>query len=566
MPARVQIIVEAKDAASGILRGITSQFGALGTVMDDLTTRNINWGNIATSATMLVVDGLKQSMQATMEYAQQVRDLSLASGQGAEETSRMLQVMDDFQLTADDATTAVRTLTKEGLAPTMDTLADLADQYVGLNDAQAKNELILKNLGRSGLQWANMLSKGGDALRQMSASVNDNLILTDASIKASEEYRLTLDQWNDAVQGVKVSIGSGLLPVLTDLMNWQLDNARAAELAKEQGISLTFATKAQVDAIREQVAAERDAANAKNDTTNAANNESGALDNNTDAAKTNADAMKELSRANQAVLSNMFTLQSASESYAEGEADRAGKLAAIEAERNQLILQTNALRASGQMTLEKQNELTARGIELEQEYAAVQAEGVKATADAEEVRKKMIYSMLEQKLAQDGITDSKDVQYLQDTAVQMGLVDRASADAAISAAKAADALFAGFTQGLPPLTVTRDTLGQIASFNGRTVTMDIVLNVLSSFPSMTNTPNGSGYQQWGGIGGYANGGSVYAGRPIMVGEQGPEVFVPAANGEIIPNGGKTVNIYISGEFRNVNDLDYLAQEVSRRIS
>ncbi len=37
--------------------------------------------------------------------------------------------------------------------------------------------------------------------------------------------------------------------------------------------------------------------------------------------------------------------------------------------------------------------------------------------------------------------------------------------------------------------------------------------------------------------GFANGGPVMGGRPIVVGERGPELFVPGSNGNIVPNGG-----------------------------
>jgi hypothetical protein len=37
--------------------------------------------------------------------------------------------------------------------------------------------------------------------------------------------------------------------------------------------------------------------------------------------------------------------------------------------------------------------------------------------------------------------------------------------------------------------------------------------------------------------GKASGGPVSAGTPYMVGEEGPEMFVPRSSGNIIPNGG-----------------------------
>lgn len=41
----------------------------------------------------------------------------------------------------------------------------------------------------------------------------------------------------------------------------------------------------------------------------------------------------------------------------------------------------------------------------------------------------------------------------------------------------------------------------------------------------------------GTVGSFAGGGSVFGGRPILVGETGPEIFVPPGNGQIMPNGG-----------------------------
>ena len=61
-------------------------------------------------------------------------------------------------------------------------------------------------------------------------------------------------------------------------------------------------------------------------------------------------------------------------------------------------------------------------------------------------------------------------------------------------------------------------------------------------------------QMWTPYGtpGMASGGPVSAGSPYTVGENGPEMFVPATNGTIIPNGaggsGVTLNVNIMGGF------------------
>lgn len=55
----------------------------------------------------------------------------------------------------------------------------------------------------------------------------------------------------------------------------------------------------------------------------------------------------------------------------------------------------------------------------------------------------------------------------------------------------------------------------------------------------------------------AAGGPVAAGRPYWVGERGPEVFVPTAHGQIVPNraaGGLVVNVHVAGSVVSERDL------------
>ena len=52
----------------------------------------------------------------------------------------------------------------------------------------------------------------------------------------------------------------------------------------------------------------------------------------------------------------------------------------------------------------------------------------------------------------------------------------------------------------------------------------------------------------GGFLGFANGGRPPVGRPSVVGEKGPELFVPSTAGTVIPNsslGGTTNNIVVN---------------------
>jgi hypothetical protein len=65
----------------------------------------------------------------------------------------------------------------------------------------------------------------------------------------------------------------------------------------------------------------------------------------------------------------------------------------------------------------------------------------------------------------------------------------------------------------------------------------------------------------GSIFGFAGGGDPPVNKPSIVGEKGPELFVPKTAGTIIPNGGSTgtVNNYITNN--NVSAID--GQSVAR---
>lgn len=85
-----------------------------------------------------------------------------------------------------------------------------------------------------------------------------------------------------------------------------------------------------------------------------------------------------------------------------------------------------------------------------------------------------------------------------------------------------------------------------------TITVDVVYNAIGA-------PNGGGVQF------RAAGGPVSAGSPYVVGEAGPELFVPKGSGSIVPNdklGGNTYNINVS---TGVGDPRQIGQQVVEYI-
>jgi hypothetical protein len=170
----------------------------------------------------VITDAITDAIDETVKYAAAVQKLSALSGAATGETSRFIQVIDDYGLTARDAEVATRALTKNGLAPTTETLAMLSDQYLKLNTVQEKNQFILDNLGRAGFEWVNVLNQGSAAIREQSAAVDENLVLNAKAVEQARIYALAVDDLDDSFLALKIQLGQELLPILTDLIDWFL--------------------------------------------------------------------------------------------------------------------------------------------------------------------------------------------------------------------------------------------------------------------------------------------------------------------------------------------------------
>jgi hypothetical protein len=153
-------------------------------------------------------------------YAAEVRDLSLLTGQSAEESSRLIQVLDDFEITTGDLTVAMRQMRQQGINPTVAELARMSDEYLTLNPGLERQNYLAENFGaRTGQQFALVMEQGAAAILGLSAAVKPQLILTDEMIRKTEELRLAQDDLNDSVEAMKTGIATMFIPAVTDAVD-----------------------------------------------------------------------------------------------------------------------------------------------------------------------------------------------------------------------------------------------------------------------------------------------------------------------------------------------------------
>ena len=221
----VDIIIKTIDQSKA---GFTTAKGGL----DDLgNSADIAAKKGAILSTVLATTSaiLKTSYDEYSKLAESIRDLSLVSGESAESTSRFIQVLDDYQITAGDAETAAKKLKDNGLSPTIDTLAMLSDQFRGIKDPAERLDFVYDKLGKSGTKFINMLDQGSDKIRENADAISESLILNDMEIKMYEVGRLAIDAKADALAAFRVELGQNIGNVIAfaDAM------ARASQIQEE---------------------------------------------------------------------------------------------------------------------------------------------------------------------------------------------------------------------------------------------------------------------------------------------------------------------------------------------
>jgi hypothetical protein len=304
---------------------------------------------------------ISNASKETAKYNAEIRDLSLISGQGAVASSKFLQVLDDFELTASDATSAARFLKDKGLSPSIETLAKLADEFKKIEDPAQRMVFLQDNLGKGGAKWANILSQDSDALIEAANSANKYLIKTDEQIKKSEIARLAVDDLGDSWAGFKNKIGD----TVNEIIVTNQAMTRANEIIVENGGVINFNTQytqewkdALAQAKEEQMATAESSLAMGDSMAEAAQK-----------IKEEEEALKELSKTNQEFLSSVETITERNKDY--------------------------------QTSLDEVKQKYADGQLSTEEY---QTAINKLATEQELASRRMILSMLEQELARDGLT------------------------------------------------------------------------------------------------------------------------------------------------------------------
>lgn len=465
------------------------------------------------SAIALVEKGLGYAKKAfdetvgvTVAYADEVRALQQVTGGSAEATSTLIQVLDDYKVSSQSAMLAQRSLTKQGIVLTTESLADLSKQYLEITNQADRNAFAQKNLGRSYKDFIEVLQQGPDAINAASNAVEKSLILTQKAVDDARIYEQQVDALGDAWMAFKVNVGTNALPfVTTALGNFaaEVNKAGLASAVLNYGFDDILKIFTSAPPVLNGVSAA---------TTGVANSEEDAAAAATELAaqqKALTDAINATTAANNGLLSLTMNIQSENDNYSKSMTD-------LQTKNSELQANLATLKAQG-WDPTSDAVLDATGKLRDNEQAIKDLD-----ATHEQAMKKIAYNLFLSKLQANGFTDAEFKVAIQ-AGVTAGVIDQKSADMALAMDKAATAAFDLHTEW--------DTAGEAA----RRLAGEYVVNIKTIYTTEgTPGPVDPGVIHARAAGGPASG-------LTLVGERGPELVS-------LPGGSR---VYSNQDSRNM---------------
>lgn len=236
--AQLQIIIKARNEAKkefdklnqqvntlkGSSGGLSKTIGDLDSKFKSVTGMSLGFASAAGlsgAAISGVVKFMKDAVTETVAYATEVDNLSRLLGISTEDTSRLIQASDDLFLSQEKLSAGLQAATRQGIDVSIEGLKKLAEQYLALPAGVERSEFVLKTFGRSGAEMGKLMEQGAAGIDAATAAISNSLVVTKQSMVAVMNYKRSVDNLQDAWQGVKYSVGQAVIPQL-DLLLRQL--------------------------------------------------------------------------------------------------------------------------------------------------------------------------------------------------------------------------------------------------------------------------------------------------------------------------------------------------------
>ena len=104
-------------------------------------------------------------------------------------------------------------------------LLEVADELAGMDDETRRTALAMKIFGKSGTELLPMLMEGRAGIEGLKDEAKAlGMTFTDETARDAEEFNDSITRLNGAFGGMKMKIGKEVIPVLTDMATWIVEN------------------------------------------------------------------------------------------------------------------------------------------------------------------------------------------------------------------------------------------------------------------------------------------------------------------------------------------------------
>jgi hypothetical protein len=491
-----------------------------------------------------VGDTLGKMLQSTVDAAEGFRKLSERTGATVEFLSGFTEAADDMFIKSDTVSAALGIFAKKlgGVEDAMDgsgisagafakklseigintdnveeALLTVADRFKDMKDGTEKTALAVQLFGKQGAELIPILNKGRDGINEMSSAAKEmGLVMTSDTVKAVQDMKKAQDELNDTWEGASRRIMAQVIPALNEMGKRLTDpkafRGDALVIAKTNFDAYNKAVKEAALGTREYGEWALRAEQPLRDLTHTTVDMGTALENIDGPTRTVNQLWSETSEAMRIATIKEYDAKEAAEQLA--------------AKQQALADATNNVNSAFGGT--------PKAMDNAEKAMALFSLNTGGTTKAQ----------FEQKQAMEAIRDALDkgiISYADAAKALIGLRDGTlTTEDAFRKAGAAGAFYRDETEKLiaasdklKPKEVTLTVHNRWDDGEGvwdrYIAAQDKTVTVRFNMVQGTNVESDTGGNT------RARGGPVKKSRPYLVGEQGPEMFVPYASGYIVPN-------------------------------
>ena len=175
------------------------------------------------TAMKLGIEYTTEAIDVYSSYVDQISIMAAYTNTSTEEMSKLYQITDDLRIPLQSVEMALKYMTQNGVAPSIQGLADLAEQYNAIEDPIARSQFLLDNFGRAGQDMARIMEQGSQAILDQADAIEEWMIVTGKSEEAVLEYKAAQDRLEEANMRIQYQWASTVIPGWTKLLTAIMD-------------------------------------------------------------------------------------------------------------------------------------------------------------------------------------------------------------------------------------------------------------------------------------------------------------------------------------------------------